>query len=140
MGYKWKRWKQILKFRNRPSEVFFGKGVLKICSKFTGEHPCRSAIFEITLRHGCSPVYLLHIFWTPFLKNTYGELLLKINEMIILFLDMITLAIVNAFCNQLSLKIEAQILVWKSIDFLHCRIKKITKVSKLHFYVLITSI
>ena len=27
-----------------PSEVFLGKGVLKICSKFTGEHPCRSAI------------------------------------------------------------------------------------------------
>ena len=25
-------------------EVFLGKGVLKICSKFTGEHPCRSAI------------------------------------------------------------------------------------------------
>ena len=32
--------------RNRSShlEVFVGKGVLKICSKFTGEHPCRSAI------------------------------------------------------------------------------------------------
>ena len=27
-----------------PSEVFLGKRVLKICSKFTGEHPCRSAI------------------------------------------------------------------------------------------------
>ena len=25
-------------------EVFLGKGVLKICMKFTGEHPCRSAI------------------------------------------------------------------------------------------------
>ena len=24
--------------------MFLGKGVLKICSKFTGEHPCRSAI------------------------------------------------------------------------------------------------
>ena len=28
---------------NRP-EVFLGKGVLKLCSKFTGEHPCQSAI------------------------------------------------------------------------------------------------
>ena len=28
---------------NRP-EVLLVKGVLKICSKFTGEHPCRSAI------------------------------------------------------------------------------------------------
>ena len=30
--------------RSSPSEVFLGKGVLKICSKFTGEHSCRSAI------------------------------------------------------------------------------------------------
>ena len=51
-------------------EVFLGKGVLKIYSKFTVEHPCRSVIsikllcnfIEITLRHGCSPVNLLHIF------------------------------------------------------------------------------
>ena len=64
-----------------------GKGVLKICSKFEGEHPCRSAISikllcsisEITLRHGCSHVNLLHIFRTPFLKNTFGWLLLLIS-------------------------------------------------------------
>ena len=31
---------------------------------------------EIALRHGCSPVNLLHIFKTPFLKNTSGWLLL----------------------------------------------------------------
>ena len=31
---------------------------------------------EITLQHGCSPVNLLHIFRTPFLKNTSGRLLL----------------------------------------------------------------
>ena len=29
--------------RSRP-ELFLGKGVVKICSKFTGEHPCQSAI------------------------------------------------------------------------------------------------
>ena len=29
---------------------------------------------EITLRHGCSSVTLLHIFKTPFLKNTSGGL------------------------------------------------------------------
>ena len=34
---------------------------LKLCSKFTGRHPWRSAI-SITLRHGFSPVNLLHIF------------------------------------------------------------------------------
>ena len=31
---------------------------------------------EIALRHGCSPVNLLHIFRTPFLKNTSERLLL----------------------------------------------------------------
>ena len=25
--------------------MFLGEGVLKICSKFTGEHPCRGAIY-----------------------------------------------------------------------------------------------
>ena len=30
--------------RNSHPEVFLEKGVLKICSKFTGEHPCQSVI------------------------------------------------------------------------------------------------
>ena len=72
--------------RCSPPEVFLGKRVLKICSKFTGEHSCRSAIsiklqsnfIEIALRHGCSLVNLLHIFRTPFLKTTSGGLLLGI--------------------------------------------------------------
>ena len=60
------------------------KRFLKICSKLTGEHQCWSVIsitlhsnfIETTLRHGCSPVYLLHIFRTPFRTNTSGRLLL----------------------------------------------------------------
>ena len=35
---------------------------------------------EITLRHGCSPVNLLHIFRTPFLKNTSGRFLLILSN------------------------------------------------------------
>ena len=46
------------------------KGVLKICSKFKGEHPCVSVIViklqskfnGITLPHGCSPVNLQNTF------------------------------------------------------------------------------
>ena len=34
---------------------------------------------EITLRHRCSPINLLHIFRTPFSQNTSGWLLLKNN-------------------------------------------------------------
>ena len=67
-------------------EVFLRKGVLKICCKFTGEHPCHSAIstnllcsfIEIAIRHRCSPVNLPHIFRTPFPWNTLGWLLLKV--------------------------------------------------------------
>ena len=48
-------------------------------NKFSGKTCFRlmqSNFFEITLRHGCSPVNLLHIFRTLFLKNTSGQLLL----------------------------------------------------------------
>ena len=34
----WKEWEK------QPVRVFLIKGVLKICSKFTGQHPCRSVI------------------------------------------------------------------------------------------------
>ena len=71
-------------YRSSHSEVFLGKGVLKICSKFTGEYPCRSAIsikllcnfVETAVRHECSPVNLLHISRTLFPRNTSGWLLL----------------------------------------------------------------
>ena len=72
--------------RSSHPEVFLRKGVLKICSKFTGENPGRSVIslkllcnfIEIALRHACSSVNLLHIFRTPFPKNTPGRLLLSL--------------------------------------------------------------
>ena len=71
------------KYQKQPSRGVLGKGALKICSRFTGEHPCRSVIWihcnfiEITLRHGCSPLNLLHIFRTAFTKNTSGGLLVN---------------------------------------------------------------
>ena len=75
-------------FRSSRLEVFLVKGVLNIRSKFTGEHPCRIVIsikllcnfVEITHRHGCSPVNLLHIFSTSFTKNTSGWLSLFISR------------------------------------------------------------
>ena len=73
-------------FRSSRPKVFLREGVLKICSKFAEERPCRSAIsmkllcnfIEIGLWHGCSSVNLLYIFRAPFLKNTSGRLLLTI--------------------------------------------------------------
>ena len=72
--------------RSSYPEVFLEKGVSKIYSKFTGEHrwlpviwiKLQSNLIEITLRHGCSPVNLLHIFRTPFPRNTSWWLLLNI--------------------------------------------------------------
>ena len=71
-------------FRNSPQEVFLQKGVLKKCSKFTVDHPCRSLIsielfcnfIEIALQHGRCPGNLLNIFRTPFNKNISRGLLL----------------------------------------------------------------
>ena len=37
-------------------------------------------LYEITLRHGCSPVNLLHIFRTSFPKITSGGLFLKVES------------------------------------------------------------
>ena len=69
--------------RSSHQEVFLGKGVLKIWSKFTGEHPCRSVLsiklicnfIENTLLHGCSSVNLLRISRTRFTRTPLGRLL-----------------------------------------------------------------
>ena len=44
----------------------------KIRSTFSNE----TTLIEITLRHGCSPIKLLHFFRTPFLMNSSERLLL----------------------------------------------------------------
>ena len=67
--------------------VFSKKGILKTCRKFTEKHPFPSVIsiklqsnfIEITLRHGCPPANLLHIFKTIFPRNTSGWLLLDLD-------------------------------------------------------------
>ena len=69
----------FLYFEKKPlPDVFFGKVALKVCTKFTGEHPCRSVISikllcnfnEITCRYEYTPINLPHIFRKPFSKNT----------------------------------------------------------------------
>ena len=80
-----KQCRALKAFRSSHPELLLGKGILKIYSKFIGANPCRSGIsiklqsnfIEIALRHGCSPVNLLHIFRTAFTKNNSGWLLLS---------------------------------------------------------------
>ena len=82
--FVWSSSHSIIIFRSSHPEVFLEKGVLKIRSKFTGEHTCRCVIparflckfIEFSFWHGHSPVNLQHIFRTPFPKNTSGWLLL----------------------------------------------------------------
>ena len=38
----------------------------------------QNKFIEITPRHGCPPVNLMHIFWKRFTKNSYGGLLLTV--------------------------------------------------------------
>ena len=73
----------IVMLRSSPSKVFLGKGVQKICSNFTGEHPVPKLLcnfIEIALRHVCSLVNMLHIFRILFLKNTSEGLLLNTTQ------------------------------------------------------------
>ena len=51
-----------LLFRSTHPEVFLGKSVLKMCSKFTEEYPCRSVI-SIKLQSNCKAAYFQNIFY-----------------------------------------------------------------------------
>ena len=57
------------RFRTRSSsqEVFLGGGVLNLYRKFI-EHPYQRQCKKKSLWHGCSPVNLLYIFKTFFLR------------------------------------------------------------------------
>ena len=76
------------KSRSSYPEVFLVKGVLKMCSKFTVEHSCRSTIsiklqsnvIEIPLQHGCSPVNVLHILRMAFTMKTSEWLLPEVRS------------------------------------------------------------
>ena len=69
---------QILICRSNRPEVFLGKGALKICSKFTGEHPCRSLISKqrncdckVTLLNYTS-VWVFFCKFAEYLQNTFS--------------------------------------------------------------------
>ena len=57
----------IALYRRSHPEVFLGKGVLKICSKFTGEHPCQSAI---SIKLLCS-IFSEHLFLATLLGGCF---------------------------------------------------------------------
>ena len=60
--------------RSSPPAMFLEEGVQKICSKFTGEHPCQRVILIKLLWFSVD--FRKLIFTTPFPKNVSGGLLL----------------------------------------------------------------
>ena len=72
-------WRAALRKGNRlfQSEKIYSCEISKICH-FLHQNNFQSNFIEITLRHDCSRVYLLHIFRTPFPENSSEWLLLKI--------------------------------------------------------------
>ena len=70
-----KRWTEATHQRISSEKVF-----LKYAANFQENTHAEVQFIEITLRHGCSNVNLLHISRTPFCKNTSGGLLLDGNK------------------------------------------------------------
>ena len=70
-------------YRSNPPEVFLGKTVLKINSKFIGEHPCQMLLcnfIEVTHISGSvSCIFAAYFFRITFLNNISGVLLNVIN-------------------------------------------------------------
>ena len=50
-------------------EMFFGKSVLKICSRFTKEHPCRSVI---SLKLLCTSAWVLSCKFAAYFQNSFS--------------------------------------------------------------------
>ena len=89
------------KIKSCHPEVFLGKGVLKICIKFTEERPYWSAI----------SIKLLHIFRTHFPKNTSGGMLQDLK--ICPFVDDTSLCILMNLSKDKDLK---SLINWKDVN------------------------
>ena len=77
-------------YRSSRSEVFLRKENMQQIYGRKRMPKCdfnkvSSNFIKIALRHGCSPVNLLHIFRAPFPRNTSGWLLLYLVNMILSF-------------------------------------------------------
>ena len=78
--------RQQAKLQKQPPEVFYKKVILKNFTKFTGkQHLCQSLLLNKVaglrpkrLCHRCFPVNFAKFLRTPFLQNTFGQLLLKL--------------------------------------------------------------
>ena len=64
--------------RGNPTEVFLRESILKICNKFTGEHPCRSLIsikllYNLIETHFGKSILLKNLNISNFFRTTFYE-------------------------------------------------------------------
>ena len=63
------------KYRSSNPEVFLLKGVLKICSKFTGEHPCSTSIklkLQSSFIEKALRVWMFSCKFAAYFQNTFA--------------------------------------------------------------------
>ena len=74
------KFEDLFKFSQKYKK-FLNASTFKIVEKISQpkfqNYPLQSNFIKTTLRHGCSPVDLQHIFRTPYPKNIFGRLLLN---------------------------------------------------------------
>ena len=88
--------------RSSPPGVFLGKGVLKICSKFTGEQTCRNAISVKLAASDFKEIWgTFHIALrnlTPLIRNE---------------IDLFTILIIKSFIRKKQDTFDLQTAWWK---------------------------
>ena len=62
-------------YRSSHPEVFLGKSVLKICSNFTGEHPCRSDFNKVPLQRywNRTSAWVFSCKFAAYFQNTFSQ-------------------------------------------------------------------
>ena len=70
----------VLQFQKQPFRGVLRKRCSENMQQIDRWTPMPKRDFNKVAKHGCSPVNLLHIFRTPFPKNTSGQLLLHIHH------------------------------------------------------------
>ena len=78
--------KTVFLFRSSPPEVFLRKGVLKICSEFTGEHIMSKCDFNkvaLQLYWNCNSAFLIPIPRFPFTEKVKFSRIYKKEKLIL---------------------------------------------------------
>ena len=68
--------RSFLFYGSNHLEEFLRKSVLKIYSKFSGEHPCRSAIsikFAKQFYRNCTLIWVFSCKWAAYFQNTFSQ-------------------------------------------------------------------